>query len=200
MDENPKLIILLCCPFQENFSAISFKSPNSFVYRGYFWAQFQCDWGRHCQGGNEEDENLPVLPSLHNAPGPGQPKVQLFNSACSHLHTMLLALGNPRYRFLTVLSPVHNAPCPEPQVQLFNSASLCTLCSWSWTTPGTALWQCFPLHTMLLVLNNPRYSFVTVLPSAHNATCPEQPQVQLFNSASFCTQCYWSWTTPGTAF
>jgi hypothetical protein len=44
---------------------------------------------------------------------------------------------------------------------------------------------------MLLVLNNPRYSFLKVLPSANNATGPEKPQVQLFNNASFCTQCFW---------
>jgi hypothetical protein len=83
---------------------------------------------------------------------------------CFPLYTMLLALGNPRYCFLTVhppvstvmllpryifltvISPVHNTPGPrQPQVQLCNSASLCS-------------------HT-------PR---------------PEQFQVQLFNSDSLC--------------
>jgi hypothetical protein len=97
-----------------------------FVYRGYFWAQFKCDWGRHCERGDEEDENLPVLPSVHNASGPRQPKVQLFNSA-----------------------------------------SLSTQCSWPWATQVQLFQQCFPLYTMFLALGNPRYSFLTVLHSVN---------------------------------
>jgi hypothetical protein len=44
------------------------------------------------------------------------------------LYTMRLAPGNPRYSFLTVLPSEHYVPgTGQPQVQLFNSASLCKL-------------------------------------------------------------------------
>jgi hypothetical protein len=117
---------------------------------------------------------------------------------------MFLALGNPRYSFLTVLAPVYNAPgLGQPQVQPFNSAFPCTQSMLlALNNPRYSfLTVISPVNTvMLLALNNQRYSFLTVISPVHNAPGPEQPQVQLFNSASLCTQCSWAWATPGTAF